>query len=113
VLKPAGRSRPEPYVGLVGDHADKLSRIQPISHAEDDEPVGPAPRPPRVKARWFFLAALVLAVLAFWILPTPFSGFAALLCVGAFISGGGALIKGGDPEMVKRVTTGGFIGGGG
>jgi hypothetical protein len=101
-----------PPSGLVGDHADKLSRIEPIRH-DSGEQVPPPPPQPRVKARWFFLAAVVLAVLAFWVLPTPFSGFAALLCVGAFITAGATLIKGGDPEMVKRVTTGGFIGGGG
>ena len=143
------RERRSVHVGLVGDHADKLSRIEPIAHDDDERPSredrdygqtiftrGPVPlprflkgrevmqprethlrrrprRPPRIKARWFFVAALVLAVLAFWILPTPFSGFAALLCVGAFITGGARLIQAGDPEMARKVTHGGFIGGGG
>jgi hypothetical protein len=67
----------------------------------------------RIKARWYFAAALLLAVLAFFVLPTPFAGFAALACVGAFITGGARLIKDGDPEMVSRTTRSGIIGGGG
>jgi hypothetical protein len=113
VIKIARRSRAEPYAGLVGDHADKLSRIEPIRRFEEDDPAPAAPRAPRVKARWFFLAALTLAVLAFFVLPTPFSGFSALLCVGAFITGGARLIQAGDPEMSRKVTQGGFIGTGG
>jgi hypothetical protein len=109
VPKFARRPRAEPYVGLVGDHADKLSRIEPIRHVEEAVPE-PA-KAPRLKPRWYFLAALALAVLAFWVLPTPFSGFAALACVGAFITGGARHITGGDPEMVKRVTRGGIVGG--
>jgi hypothetical protein len=67
----------------------------------------------RLKPRWFFIAALVLAALAFFVLPTPFSGFAALACVGVFITGGTRLVKDGDPEMVSRTTRSGIIGGGG
>jgi len=113
VLKLARRSRAEPHVALVGDHADRLSRIEPIRHVAEEAPPPPLPYQPRIKPRWFFLAALTLAVLAFWVLPTPFSGFSALLCVGAFITGGARLIRGGDPEMTRKVTHGGFIGGGG
>ena len=102
-----------PPSGLVGDHADKLSRIEPIRRFEEDEPAPAVSRQPRVKARWFFGAALMLAVLAFWVLPTPLSGFSALLCVGAFITGGARLIQAGDPEVVSRATRSGFIGGGG
>jgi len=29
--------RPVPPPALVGDHADKLSRIRPIAHDDDDE----------------------------------------------------------------------------
>jgi hypothetical protein len=75
-------------------------------------PAPPQPRRRRIKARWFFGTALVLAALAFWILPTPFSGIAALLCVGAFITGATRLIDTSDPEMVKKVTRGGIPGGG-
>ncbi len=32
------RKRPPPQPGLVGDHADKLSRIRPIAHDEDERP---------------------------------------------------------------------------
>ena len=32
------RSRNESPVGLVGDHADKLSRIRPLEHDEDERP---------------------------------------------------------------------------
>jgi hypothetical protein len=117
VFKTARRASAEPApTGLVGDHADKLSRIRPIAHYEEESSgreVPPPPAAPRIKARWFFLAALMLAVLAFFILPTPLSGFSALLCVGAFITGGARLIQAGDPEMSKKVTQGGFIGGGG
>jgi len=73
----------------------------------------PPPRARRVRARWFFIAALVLAALAFFVLPTPFSGISALLCVGAFITGATRLIDTSDPEMVKKVTRGGIPGGGG
>ena len=56
---------------------------------------------------------VVLAALAFFILPTPFSGICALLCVGAFITAATRLIDNSDPEMVKKVTRGGVSGGGG
>ncbi len=72
----------------------------------------PPPRDRRVRARWFFGAAFVLAALAVWILPTPLSGISALLCVGAFITGATRLIVSSDPEMVKKVTRGGIPGGG-
>jgi hypothetical protein len=37
VFKPGRRaSAAAPSSGLVGDHADKLSRIQPIIHDEDE-----------------------------------------------------------------------------
>jgi hypothetical protein len=65
----------------------------------------------RLKPRWFFIAALMLAALAFFVLPTPFSGYAALLCVGAFVTGGARIIRAGDPEMVDKVTRGGIVGG--
>ena len=32
------RSRNESPVGLGGDHADKLSRIRPLEHDEDERP---------------------------------------------------------------------------
>ena len=30
------RPAPDPPAGLVGDHADKLSRIRPVFHDEDE-----------------------------------------------------------------------------
>jgi len=36
-MKPR-RSRNESPVGHVGDHADKLSRIRPLEHDEDERP---------------------------------------------------------------------------
>jgi hypothetical protein len=39
VFKSARReSAPAPSAGLVGDHADKLSRIRPIVHDDDERP---------------------------------------------------------------------------
>jgi hypothetical protein len=39
VFKSARRSSaPAPSGGLVGDHADKLSRIRPIAHDDDERP---------------------------------------------------------------------------
>ena len=111
MIKLARRPRAEPHAGLVGDHADRLSRIEPIRPVEEEEKPPEPAKAPRIKPRWYFLAALVLAVLAFGVLPTPFSGFAALACVGAFITGGTLHVTGGDPEMVKRVTRGGIVGG--
>ena len=32
------RSRSESPTGYVGDHADKLSRIRPLEHDEDERP---------------------------------------------------------------------------
>ena len=32
------RSHSESPTGLVGDHADKLSRIRPLAHDEDERP---------------------------------------------------------------------------
>jgi hypothetical protein len=32
------RSRNESPTGYVGDHADKLSRIRPLAHDEDERP---------------------------------------------------------------------------
>ena len=32
------RSRPQEPTGYVGDHADKLSRIRPLEHDEDERP---------------------------------------------------------------------------
>ena len=81
--------------------------------ARDDLPPPPAARPPRIKARWFFVAAIVLLALAVTVLPTPFSGFAALACFGAFFTGGARHLRGSDPEMVKHVTRGGIPGAGG
>lgn len=105
------RSAPPPS-GLVGDHADKLSRIQPMAH-EGAEALPPLPARSRIATRWYFVAALVLGVLAVFVLPTPFAGFASLACVGLFVTGGVRRINGGDPEMVKRTTSSGIIGGGG
>ena len=68
---------------------------------------------PRIATRWYFAAALVLAALAVFVLPTPFAGFASLASVWAFVTGGVRRINGGDPEMVKRSTSSGIIGGGG
>jgi hypothetical protein len=65
-----------------------------------------------MRTRWYFALALVLFVLAVTILPTPFSGIAAMGCVAAFIAGGARHLKGSDPEMVKKVTRGGIPGGG-
>jgi hypothetical protein len=31
------RQVPDPPAGLVGDHADKLSRVRPMSHGPDEE----------------------------------------------------------------------------
>jgi len=31
-------SRPDRPTGLVGDHADKLSRVRPLAHVEDERP---------------------------------------------------------------------------
>jgi len=36
-MKPR-RSRNESPTGYVGDHADKLSRIRPLAHDEDERP---------------------------------------------------------------------------
>jgi hypothetical protein len=83
------RSTPPPS-GLAGDHADKARRV-----------------------RWYFVTAFVLGALAVFVLPTPFSGIASLACVGLFVTGGVRRINGGDPEMVKRTTSSGIIGGGG
>jgi predicted lipid-binding transport protein (Tim44 family) len=113
VSKPPRRRRPAaPPSGLVGDHADKLSRIQPMTR-EVAEAVPAPPARPRIATRWYFAAALVLGALALFVLPTPFSGIASLACVGAFVTGGVRRINGGDPEMVKRTTTSGIVGGGG
>jgi hypothetical protein len=105
----AGPGRPS---GLVGDHADKLSRIEPLAHDASD-PIAPEPRRARVRTRWFLAAAFVLGVLAVFVLPTPFAGFASLGAVCAFVTGGVRHINQGDPEMVSRATRSGIIGGGG
>ena len=74
----------------------------------------PLPPPaPRIKTRWYFVAALLLGALAVAGLPTPFSGIAAMACVGVFIAGGANHIKSSDPEAVDRPTRSGIIGGGG
>jgi hypothetical protein len=113
VFKPPRRRRSgASSPGLVGDHADKLSRIQPIT-PEVAEAVSAPPAGPRLATRWYFASALVLGALAIFVLPTPFSGIASLACVGAFVTGGVRRINGGDPEMVKRTTGSGIIGGGG
>ena len=107
------RSRPAPPPsGLVGDHADKLSRIQPITR-DAAEALPPPLAKPRIATRWFFVVALVLGLLAVFVLPAPFAGIASLGCVAAFVTGGVRRINGGDPEMVKRTTSSGIIGGGG
>jgi hypothetical protein len=98
--------------GLVGDHADKLSRIDPIAH-DAREPVPSPPPRVRIQTRWYFAAALLLGALALFVLPTPFSGMASLACVSAFVTGGVRRINHGDPEMVSRTTSSGIIGGGG
>ena len=105
------RAAPPPS-GLVGDHADKLSRIQPIA-PEGADALPTLPARPRIATRWYFVAALVLGALAVFVLPSPFSGIASLACVGLFVTGGVRRINGGDPEMVKRTTSSGIIGGGG
>jgi hypothetical protein len=113
VAKPArSESAAAPPSGLVGDHADKLSRIEPIAHDAREE-VPPSPRPMRIATRWYFVAALVLGALAVFVLPTPFGGIASLAAVGAFVTGGVRRINDGDAEMVKRTTGSGIIGGGG
>ena len=113
MFKPPRRRRSaDPPPGLVGDHADKLSRIQPI-RSEAAEAVSSPPARSRIATRWYFASALVLGALALFVLPTPFSGIASLACVGAFVTGGVRRINGGDPEMVKRTTSSGIIGGGG
>ena len=113
MYKPArGRRAATPPSGLVGDHADKLSRIEPIAH-DAREQVAPPPSRVRVATRWYFVAALVLAALALFVLPSPFAGFASLACVAAFVTGGVRRINDGDPEMVSRTTRSGIIGGGG
>ena len=101
-----------PPTGRVGDHADKLSRIEPIAHDAREQGSPPPPRV-RIRTRWYFAAAMVLGVLALFVLPTPFSGMASLACVGAFVTGGVRRINSGDPEMVSRTTGSGIIGGGG
>ena len=98
--------------GLVGDHADKLSRIAPLAH-DASEPVAADLPPARIRTRWFFAAALVLCLLAVFVLPSPFAGIASLAAVGAFVTGGVRRINEGDPEQVKRTTSSGIIGGGG
>ncbi len=65
-----------------------------------------------MRPRWYFAAAVILGALAVTVLPTPFSGIAALACVGAFITGGARHLKDDDPDMVKKVTRGGIPGGG-
>ena len=69
--------------------------------------------PARRSTRWYFAAAVVFGVLAVFVLPTPFSGFASLASVCAFVTGGVRRINSGDPEMVERTTRSGIIGGGG
>lgn len=113
MFKPARSQRgAAPPPGLVGDHADKLSRIEPIAH-DAREQAAPSPPPVRVATRWYFAAALVLGALALFVLPTPFAGIASLAAVGAFVTGGVRRINDGDPEMVSRTTRSGIIGGGG
>jgi hypothetical protein len=106
------RTAAAPSSGLVGDHADKLSRIEPIAR-EAGEQITQAPRRMRIRTRWYFAAALVLGVLAVFVLPSPFGGIASLACVGAFVTGGVRRINEGDPDMVSRTTRSGIIGGGG
>jgi len=77
------------------------------------EAVTAPPARPRIAIGWYFAAALVLGALALFVLPTPFSGIASLASVWAFVTGGVRRINGGDPEMVKRTTSSGIIGGGG
>jgi hypothetical protein len=113
VAKPASSERASaPPSGLVGDHADKLSRIEPIAHDAREQVPAP-PRAVRIATRWYFAAALVLGALALFVLPTPFAGIASLAAVGAFVTGGVRRINDGDPEMVSRTTRSGIIGGGG
>ena len=101
-----------PAPGRGSDHADKLSGIRPLVH-DARETLPPQPPAPRIAMRWYFTAALVLCALAAFVLPTPFSGIAALASVGTFVTGGVRRINQGDPEMVSRTTSSGIIGGGG
>ena len=87
----------------------RSAAAQPPGLAGDDAPGPPA----RIRTRWFFVAALVLGVLAIFVLPGPFAGIASLASVGAFVTGGVRRINAGDPEMVSRTTRSGIIGGGG
>jgi hypothetical protein len=106
------RSGTAPPSGLVGGHTEALSRIEPIG-GDAHGRVAAAPPPARLRTRWYFAAAVVFGVLAVFVLPTPFSGFASLASVCAFVTGGVRRINSGDPEMVKRTTRSGIIGGGG
>ena len=71
-----------------------------------------ARRKRRPKARWVFLLAVVLGVLGIAVLPTPFGGIASIACVAAFFWAAALVLRDSDPEMVDRVTRGGFPGGG-
>jgi hypothetical protein len=106
------QSRTAPPSGVVGGHTEALSRIEPIGGDTRGHVVA-APAPTRLRTRWYFAAAVVFGVLAVFVLPTPFSGFASLASVCAFVTGGVRHINSGDPEMVKRTTRSGIIGGGG
>ena len=113
VFRRAGtQSRTAAPSGLVGGHTEALSRIEAIG-GEAHGQVAAAPPPRSLRSRWYFAAAVVFGLLAVFVPPTPFAGFASLASVCAFVTGGVRHINGGDPEMVKRTTRSGIIGGGG
>ena len=109
VERPGG---PSPAARAADGHAERLSGIAPISRRTPDAPPPPV-RPPRLRTRWYLVAAVLLGLLAIFVLPSPFAGLASLASVGAFVTGGVQHINGGDREMVKRTTSSGIIGGGG
>jgi len=67
-MKLRRRSEAKPSTGYVGDHADKLSKVRGISHAEDEErPTGED----RSTYRTQFHDALEPVPLPRWLRPRP------------------------------------------